>query len=136
MKKTTTGIAGLLIAGLAYAENIDGIDRMLCSAGEVKICFETGECYDALPEELDVPEFVILDMKKNSVSTTRASNVKRSSDFSRVDRSNGLIRLQGFEGERAYSFVIDEATGKLTVAVSADGFTVSVYGACTDANVR
>jgi len=39
------------------------------------------------------------------------------------------------EGGRAFSFVIDEATGLLTVAVARDGLSVSVFGACTDADV-
>ena len=136
MKRMTMLLAGMFVTGLAYGDDVSGIDRMLCSAATVKICFETGECFDALPEDLEVPQFVILDVKKNSVSTTRASKTMRSSQFSRVQRDGGLVRMQGFEGERAYSFVIDEATGTLTVAVSADGFTVAVFGACTDANVK
>lgn len=36
---------------------------------------------------------------------------------------------------RAFSFVIDEATGHMTVAVSRDGLSVSVFGACTDADI-
>ena len=33
------------------------------------------------------------------------------------------------------SFVIDEATGRMTVAVSRDGLSVSVFGACTDTDL-
>ena len=136
MTRTMVLALGVLAGGAANSEDVSGIDRMLCAAATVRICFETGECYDATPDQLDVPEFVILDLKKNRVSTTRASSASRTSEFSRVQRDGGLVRLQGFEGERAYSFVVDEATGKLTAAVSADGFTVSVFGACTDANVK
>ena len=134
--KRMTLIAGVLVAGVAYAENVADVDRMLCAAATVKICFETGECFDTTPDDLDVPQFVILDLKKKSVSTTRASGENRTSAFKNAERGGGLIRVQGTEGERAFSFVIDEATGKLTVAVSGDGFTVSVFGACTDANVK
>ena len=84
--------------------------------------------------DLGVPDFVVINTKKKTVSTTRASNLNRSSSFSSVNRTDGLIYLQGIEGERAFSFVIDEATGRMTVAVSRDGFAVSVFGACTDTN--
>jgi hypothetical protein len=50
-------------------------------------------------------------------------------------RDNQEIVLQGVEAGRAFSFVIDEATGLLTVAVASDGMSVSVYGACTDADI-
>lgn len=136
MKKATTLAAGLLVTGLAHADSVAGVDRVICAASSVKICFETGECFDTMPEQIDVPQFVVLDLKKNTISTTRASNLNRSSTFSRNERGGGLIRVQGMEGERAFSLVIDEATGKLTAAVSGDGFTVSAYGACTDANVK
>lgn len=40
------------------------------------------------------------------------------------------------EGGRVFSFVIDEITGLLTAAIAEDGLSPSVFGACTDADVR
>ena len=40
------------------------------------------------------------------------------------------------EDGRVFSFVIDEATGRMTVAVSRDGISVRVFGACTDTNLK
>ncbi len=42
--------------------------------------------------------------------------------------------LQGIEDGRVFGFVIDEESGVLTVSVARDGISVSVFGACTDAN--
>jgi hypothetical protein len=135
MKKNIMVIAGLASAGLAYAENLEGVDRMVCAAADVQICIEYDTCYSAAPVDLGVPEFVVIDTDKKTISTTRSSNEDRSTTFNSVQRDDGLIYLQGVEGGRAFSFVIDEESGRMTVAVSRDGMSVSVFGACTDAKL-
>jgi hypothetical protein len=135
MKKIATGFVAMLSAGVALGDNLDGVDKMICAAAQVQICIENDTCYQAAPVELGVPDFVVIDTKKKTISTTKSSDQNRSTSFSSVVKSDGLIYLQGMEGERAFSFVIDEATGRMTVAVSRDGLSVSVFGACTDTDL-
>ena len=135
MKKIYIGMVALLAAVSAQADNLDGVDRLLCAAAQVQICIEFDTCYSATPSELDVPDFVVIDLDKKTVSTTKASNENRSTKFSSAATEAGLIYLQGMEGGRAFSFVIDEASGRLTVAVARDGLSVNVFGACTDADI-
>jgi hypothetical protein len=135
MKKLAAAIAGLLAGGLVQADNLSGVDEMICAAVQVQICIENDTCYSATPAELGVPDFVVIDTKKKTISTTKSSYENRSTSFNSVMKSDGLIYLQGTEGERAFSFVIDEATGRMTVAVSRDGLSVSVFGACTDTDL-
>jgi hypothetical protein len=135
MKKLAFVIAGMTIGALAQADNLEGVDKMICAAAQVKICFEEDICYAATAAELDVPDFVVIDVKKKVISTTKASNQNRSTSFKNVEKADGLIYVQGMEGGRAFSFVIHEATGRMTVSVSRDGLTVSVFGACTDADL-
>lgn len=135
MRKIAAALVGLLASAVTQADNLDGVDRMICAAAQVQICIENDTCYQATPAELDVPDFVIIDTDKKTISTTKASSRNRSTAFSTVSKQAGLITLQGTEGGRAFSFVIDEASGRMTVAVSRDGLSVSVFGACTDAEL-
>ena len=135
MKKLLIASACLILGSNATAENLDGVDEMICSAGQAQICLETGDCYAATPWELSVPDFVVINTKKKTISTTKASGLNRSTEFSKVEKSDGLIYLQGIDRGRAFSFVIDEATGRMTVAVSRDGLSVTVFGACTDTDI-
>ena len=135
MKRTVIVAAGLVSAGIACAENLEGVDRMVCASAQVQICIEYDTCYSAAPMDLDIPEFVVIDIDDKTVSTTKASGENRSTTFNSVETEDGTIYLQGVEGGRAFSFVIDEATGRMTVAVSRDGMSVSVFGACTDADL-
>ncbi len=135
MNKLAIVVAGVMTGGLVHADNLEGVKEMLCAVSQVQICIENDTCYSALPAELNVPDFVIINPGKKTLKTTKASNQNRSTSFSSVERDSGLIYLQGMENGRAFSFVIDEASGRMTVAVSRDGISVSVFGACTDTDL-
>ena len=134
-KKLAIASAMLAMTTTAAAENVEGVGKMICAAAQAQICFETGECFAATPFELQVPDFILVDTKKRTVSTTKASGADRSTEFTHLTREDGLISLQGVEGGRAFSFVIEELTGQLTAAIARDGLTVTVFGACTDADL-
>jgi len=135
VKKLVVSLAGMALIVPAVADNLEGVDKMICAAGQVQICIENDTCYPASADELDVPNFVIIDLRKKVISTTKASDQQRSTPFRNVERADGLVYLQGIEGRRAFSFLIDEATGRMTVSVARDGVAVSVFGACTDADL-
>ncbi len=124
-----------LVALAAFADNVESTDRLLCSASRIIVCFEDGECIDALPWELNIPQFVVIDAKKMTMSTTKASGENRITPIRTLKREKGKMIIQGIEQERAFGFVIDEASGLLTASVARDGLSVSVFGACTDANI-
>ena len=135
MKKIAITGIGLLAFVPALAENIVGDNRIVCSPADVKLCFENGECFDASPWEVDIPEFVVIDVRKKTISTTEASPEERTTTFSALEKKDGLLVMQGIEEGRAFSFVIDERTGILTASVARDGVSISVFGACTDADL-
>ena len=136
MNKLMMIVVGLFVALSAWAEDLSDADEFLCSVASIVLCAENGECFDLQPWEADVPQFVVVDMKNKLISTTRASDEHRSSPIATMLRVNGEIVLQGIEAGRAFSFVIDESTGLVTVAIARDGVSVSVFGACTDADVK
>lgn len=131
MKRSIIASAGLLIGGSVAADNLTGVDRLLCATAQLVVCIEADECYTVLPSELDVPQFVIVDLKGKMLSTTKASDRHRTTAIQTVSRSDGSIYLQGTDNGRAFSFVIDEITGRATVAVARDGATVTMFASCT-----
>lgn len=136
MNKSVLACLGVLAASTGLAEDLSDVDSFLCSVSQVSLCAETGECFDVQPWEIDMPQFVVVDTKRKMIATTRASNEQRSTGIANLHRNEGVIHLQGMEGSRAFSFVIDEITGLLTAAIAEDGLSLSVFGACTDANVK
>lgn len=135
MKNIAIASFGLLAFAPVLAENISDADRIICSPADIKLCFENGECFDTTPWEIDIPEFLVIDLKKKTISTTKVSGQDRSTTFTALERIDGILYMQGIESDRAFSFVVEEMTGILTASVARYGVSMSVFGACTDADL-
>ena len=116
---------------VAAADDVTGQQALLCTAVQATLCTDDGECVIENPWDLNIPQFLELNLKDKTVSTTKASGENRTTPIRALLREDGLIILQGVEGGRAFSFVITEKTGLLSAAVARDRQTVSVFGACT-----
>jgi hypothetical protein len=119
------------VSGGAAAEDLTGADRILCAGVQATYCDTSGECEVGMPWQWNMPEFVEIDFEAKIVSTTQAVERIRQTPIRTLERGNGEIYLQGVENARAFSFVIDEASGVASIAIAADGMTISVFAACT-----
>jgi hypothetical protein len=124
-------LVGLAAAAIVAADDLTGQQLLLCTPVQVTVCTEDGDCVVDNPWNLNIPQFVEVNLKEKKLSTTKASGENRSTPIRTVLRENGSIYLQGIEAGRAFSFVISEETGMLSVAVARDDKTVSIFGACT-----
>jgi len=124
-------IVVLGMSGGAAAENLTGADRILCAGVQATYCDTSGACEVGMPWQWNMPEFVEIDFEAKTVSTTQAVERMRQTPIRTLERGNGEIYLQGVENARAFSFVIDEASGVASVAIATDGMTISVFAACT-----
>jgi hypothetical protein len=124
-------ISSMAVSAALRADDLTGQDQILCTSVQVTICSSDGQCKIESPWSLNIPQFVQIDLKEKTVSTTPASGENRSSPIRTLLREAGEIYLQGVEGGRAFSFVIEEETGMASIAVAREGKTVSIFGACT-----
>jgi hypothetical protein len=113
------------------ADDLTGANRFLCAAVQATRCTDGGDCTIDVPWNLNVPQFIEIDLDAKRLSTTMASGENRATAIEHLSRRDGTIVLQGFEMGRAFSFVITEQTGRVTVAVATEGRAVAVFGACT-----
>ena len=125
------GLAGIILAAAARADDLTGADRFLCSAGPASACCDDGQCASGTAAELNIPQFIEVDVANKRLSTTKASGLNRTSPIDNLKRVNGQVVMQGVENERAYSIVISDSTGEMSAAVAASGCNVTVFGACT-----
>ena len=123
--------AALLASSSVMADDLTGADRFICAATTAVICYDDGSCDTGSPMELNLPQFVEVDLGKKLLSTTKASGLNRSSPIASIKREADMIILQGYENGRAFSYVISEKTGEASAAIAADGRNVSAFGACT-----
>jgi len=140
--KTKIGEGGILILALVVAslalqarvvsaDDLTGSTRLLCAGIQATECFEGGECGIDLPNNLNMPAFIEIDLAKKLLSTTAASGENRTTPITSLSRESGTIFLQGHEMGKGFTFVVDEQTGQVTVAIAAHGRAVIVFGNCT-----
>lgn len=121
----------LLAVPAAFADDLTGVDRILCTTVQVTSCLDNGDCVVDLPWNLNVPQFIEMDLKGKRLATTKASGENRATAIDTLRREAGVIVIQGFEKGRAFSIVISEASGLMSAAVATEGKSVGVFGACT-----
>ena len=103
----------------------------MCSSASVVICLDDGTCVAAVPWEVNVPQFIEVDLRSKRLATTESSGENRATTVNSLMKEDGLTYLQGVEGGRAFSIIINESTGFMTAAVAREDITVTVFGACT-----
>jgi len=121
------GLPGLA----AQADDLTGSSNFLCAAVQATQCFDGGDCEIDLPWNINVPQFVEIDLDAKQIKTTAASGQNRMTPIEHLETEEGMIALQGFELEKGFTFVIDEKTGRATIAIATRGLAIIVFGVCT-----
>jgi hypothetical protein len=121
-------LALALCAGAAPAisADFDGSKPLICSAIEAHDCELGVTCQRAVPEDLNVPQFIRLDFGVKTMSA--GGRVTKMQSHARAD---GMLIVQGMENKRAFSITISEQSGKLVGAIAADEQGYMIFGACT-----
>jgi hypothetical protein len=131
LRRSLLGAAALCVSGAVFADEVTGSDALLCYALSAARCELDGQCEQRQPWELNLPDFLKLDLKAKRAVTTEASGFLRETAIRTVERGNGTILLQGVQGERAFSWLIAEATGEGTLTVSSPAAGLTVFTVCT-----
>jgi len=136
LKCATVALVLVIASGVVAADDLTGAKTFLCTAATVNQCSSDGECTSGSAWDLNIPQFIEVDLAKKTLSTTKASGENRTTPIKNIERENGLIILQGAEAGRAFSWVITEETGLATISVAIDGRGVVIFGACTPTRGR
>jgi hypothetical protein len=121
----------LLCSVPAVADDLTGAQSFLCATREIFACAPGENCKAVDPAELNVPDFLVVDLAGRQLRTTAASGENRTSAIQQLSRDAGLLFLQGVDNGRAWSFLIDEESGSLTASVAREALSVSAFGVCT-----
>jgi hypothetical protein len=114
------------------ADELTGSSAFLCHGLTAARCeIESGMCTVKTPWDLNLPDFLKVDLAAKRAATTEASGHARETMIRTVERGNGLIVLQGIDGERAFSWMISEATGEGTMTMSSPAAGLTVFTVCT-----
>jgi hypothetical protein len=121
----------VLISTPLLAENLAGADKFLCAVVQQEMCTSYSPCTNGGPSwDTGIPEFLEIDAKKKTVSTTHASGTPRTTKVE-LARTDELIIMQAFETGKALSMIINRSTGLATGAIISDEEVIAVFATCT-----
>ncbi len=115
----------------AVAEDFDGSKPLLCSVIETFECGPGGECQRGTAESIGIPQFLKISFNDKMISSTPEGGQLRTTKIKNIERADGKLILQGVQNGRAWSMVMIETTGKITLSASDDQAGFIVFGACT-----
>ena len=132
--RTITAATLLLATGSATA--IDTSEPFLCAVAQVHECLDGFGCEAVLPEMVNAPTFIWVDLKKKRIRTSLNNEGSRISNQAMVD---GRHILQGAEDGNpnqpdgvAWSMSIENDTGRFVGAVALQQASITLFGACTE----
>lgn len=134
MQKVITISFGLFLclglAQTASAGDFDGSKTLLCSPGDARECSAEGNCNHVSVDAINIPRFITIDFKDKKLSGVDADAEQETTAIQNMKTGNGKTIIQGAEHERAWSIVIDEASGRMSATVSDNHAGFVIFGAC------
>ncbi len=127
-------VAILLVAplGVSLAADFDGSEKLRCVPTDATECSGAGECARVMVEEINIPRWIYVDFKKKKLSGTDSDGEDETTAIENVRVNDGQTILQGAEGGRAWSIVIDQMTGDMTIAIAGDETGFVLFGVCQE----
>jgi hypothetical protein len=114
---------------VAAAGKYDGSAPMICAAMAVTECIAGGRCQRRGADQVNFPSIFRVDVKSMKLRGLEAEKGRETS-IRNVDRATGRVILSGAEGERGWTVLINEASGKMSATAAGDGEGFVIFGQC------
>ena len=115
--------------GPAAAGKYDGSAPLVCAATTVSECLTEGRCQPRNAERVNFPALFKVDAKAMKLWELGAEKPRETS-IRNLDRANNKMILSGAEGERGWTVLINEASGKMSATATGDGEGFVIFGQC------
>lgn len=143
MKKTIIFIIALFSIPTtplwSVASEVDSSKPLLCTVIDVTECIMGEGCKEVTAEELNLPRFLWLDVKKKTIQSQKKKDESRISQIERVEEVDNKLILQGAEQGRegirdgfGWTIAIMEDTGQMVLSASGDLVGDIAFGVCTN----
>ena len=121
----------------SVAADFDGSKPLVCTVITVSECLAGEECKAVLPEDVNLPRYLWVDVAKKTIQDKKAGD-GRKSPIESVKRVEGKLILQGAEEGRpdvrdgfGWTVAIMEDSGQMVLSASGDMMAISAFGVCT-----
>ena len=128
----------LILPYSVTAGSFDGSANLLCAPQTVIECGPGGECAQATPASVNLPNFFQIDFARKMISAIPVTENSRKSRIKNIEQLAGKLILQGAGNETkknkeglGWSMAISEDTGSIVMSAAGDQEAFVIFGACT-----
>ena len=115
-----------LTAGTAFAGDFDGSKLLICAPVEAIDCAAGEACTKGLPDDIGAPNFLRIDFANNAIV-----GPKQTTPILVMDKSDDQILLQGKELGYAWTLVLAQESGTMTLTLVNREAAFVLFGSCT-----
>lgn len=115
---------------------LDSSAPILCATTDTRECVDGSGCREVLPEEVNVPTFFRLDLKKGTVHVLKSEEPNKAEHYEEVD---GRIVMQGVQDGlpdvtdgAAWTLMVEQETGRMVGTAATLQAAIVLFGACTE----
>jgi hypothetical protein len=134
--RISTLVAAACLLTAHPALSLDTSDPFLCAVTQVNECLDGFGCETVLPEAVNAPTFIWVDMKKKHIRTNHNSSGARVSSTAKLGNRHILHGASDGAGESvdgvAWTLSIEDTTGRFVGAIAIQQASISLFGACTE----
>ncbi len=124
------GMIMLPLQGMAA--EFDGSKPLACAIIEAIECAPGEACKKGAAQDLNLPQFLMIDFQKKLISGKRPNNGGRlEAAIVSQTSQNGSIVLQGVQKGRGWNLTLVKRTGRMSVAAAGHDEGFVLFGACT-----
>jgi hypothetical protein len=116
----------LMTSGAAAAGDFDGSKLLICAPVEAMDCVPGEGCSKERPEDVGAPNFLRIDFANKVIV-----GPKQTTPILLMDKSDDQLLLQGKELGYAWTLVLDQESGMMTVTLVNREAAFVLFGPCT-----
>jgi hypothetical protein len=116
----------LMTSGAAAAGDFDGSKLLICAPVEAMDCVPGVGCSMERPEDVGAPNFLRIDFANKVIV-----GPKQTTPILLMDKSDNQLLLQGKELGYAWTLVLDQESGMMTVTLVNREAAFVLFGPCT-----
>lgn len=117
-------------AAPVMAQDFDGSTALICAVIEIFDCGPGVDCQRGNAKSINIPQFLKINFKEKTISGKLGSGELRTTKIKNTGLDVDNLMLQGIQGGRAWSMIINQATGDMTLTASDFEAGFVVFGAC------
>jgi hypothetical protein len=131
LNRVACATALLTLCGGVAADDLTGSQSFICTGWHAVTCNTEGVCDNTEAWKLNMPDFLRVDLRGKELFTPEGSDQPRASPIESIAREDNILYLNGRQGARGWSWIVNEASGEGTLALVSENSSVTIFTACT-----